>query len=76
MQINDAGKLLTRTMVRLVVTALEDKALLILDTDIRSLVFDGLSLVDFGACLARELPRSLSVYYALGGLMMAFQSCS
>ena len=48
MEINDTGELLTGTIIGLIEAAFEDETLLVLQFDISSLYFDGLSFEDFG----------------------------
>ena len=76
MQIDHAGQLLTWTIKWFIVTAFEDQTLLVLQFDISSLDLYGLPFEDFCTWVSSRLPRSWRVYYARGGLMMAFQSCS
>lgn len=76
MEVDYAWQLLTGADVGLEVTALQLQALLIDQFQICALDLHRVSPVQFWSCIVSSLPRFSTVYSALGGLMMALQSCS
>ena len=76
MQIDDTWQLFAWSNERLEVTALKFLALLVYNLNIRSFDFHMFAFEYFRSWIVTAVPRSSTVYSALGGRIMALHSCS